>query len=244
MMVVPFFVWALLMQGEPAQKVELTRFSDRVVYVKGQTGEESVMFYNNKLALLDAGDKVRQGSGAIGELRFEDDGRVRFFSIARYRIAKVTPEERTLEVERFTRIRIQAKGMVVFLLPGGTRLVVQEGECYVELEDNLFHVRNAGFTEVRLSGHLVEETQELVPAGHQVTIPLFDPDLGEGPEPIVVREVGGFIVKTTGGYRFEEESGVLELSRPGPGEGMAFVAGARVYLKPGERIRFRLKSGR
>ena len=89
---------------ETVQKVEVTRFSDKVIIKDGETGKEVTKFYTNKMSLCSVGDRVRQGSGAISECRFEDDGLVRFFARARYRFAEMTDGSHVIDVEEFTRI--------------------------------------------------------------------------------------------------------------------------------------------
>ncbi len=246
MWIAPLFLWLGFFNGlipqEVIQKVEIFRFSDRVITVDGGTGKESVLFYNEKLALIEVGDEVRQGTGAISECRFQDDGCVRFFARARYRVGEQTEKRHVLLVEEFRRLLVKAKTNVVLLLPGGTRLTASFSECYLEREDNRITIRNAGPLDVLLAGHLVDEKERVMPGGHKITIPLYDPELDQERKPIVVREVAGMIVKTTGGYRFEEKPGLLVVSRPlGMEEGLACIGGSRVFLDPGETIIYRLK---
>jgi hypothetical protein len=225
-----------------AQKVELYRLSDRVVTRDGSTGKENVMFYNNKLALLGQGDEVRQGSGARSECRMEDDGRVRFFGRARYRFGELSREHYTILVEEFSRMLVKARSNMTLLLPGGSRLTMSFNDCYLERVGNLLHIRNFGASDIKLAGHLVPEEDRILPGGHKISIPLFDPDLEEEREPVVVREVAGMIVKTTGGYRFEEKPGIIVVSRPlGMEDGIACIGGTRVFLEPGETIIFRVR---
>lgn len=227
-------------QVEARQKVEVIRFSDRVVVKNNQTAEEKVLFFNNKLVILAEGDEVRQGSSAISECRFEDNGKLRFFASARYRFGTLSLEKHVIMVDDFTRIRVQSEEDVTMLLPGGTRLIAQKGECYIEKEGHFIKIRNAGFYEIKLSGHLVEPEDEVVPAGHSISIPLYDLELKDEKEPIVVREVAGRIVKTTGGYGFEEKPGFIIVRREGPDDGIACVGGTRLFLKPGEKIKIRM----
>jgi hypothetical protein len=232
-------IYAVLL-GQTPQKVELYRFSDRITVKNNRTAEETVMFYNNKMMLLSEDDEVRQGTSALSECRFEDDGRIRFFSRARFRFGTLSQEEHVVKVDEFTRILILPKDNITLLLPGGTRLSAEHGECYIEREALFMHIRNAGFYDVQLSGHLVLPEDSVVPAGHSISIPLYDPDLESEAEPIVVREVAGLIVKTTGGYEFEEMPGFILVSRPRLDAGIACVGGARVYLEPGEKLKLRL----
>jgi hypothetical protein len=232
-------LYAVVM-GQTPQKVELFRFSDRIVVKNNRTAEETIMFYNNKMMLLSEADEVRQGTSAISECRFEDDGRMRFFSRARFRFGTLSQEEHIVKVDEFTRILLLPKDNITLLLPGGTRLSAEHGECYIEREALFIHIRNAGFYDVHLSGHLVTPENTVVPAGHSLSIPLFDPELKDEAEPIVVREVAGLIVKTTGGYEFEEMPGFILVSRPGLDDGIACVGGARVFLEPGKKLKLRL----
>jgi hypothetical protein len=241
MVLSPLFLLLCVILGQSSQKVEVYRYSDRVMVREAATGKETVLFYNNKMSLLEEGDEVIQGSGGISECRFEDDGRVRFFSIATYQFGKLDLEEHIVRVLEFTRILIKAKQDVTLLLPGGTRLSTAHGDCHLEREGYLIHIRNAGFFEVRLSGHLVGQEDQVVPAGHSITVPIYDPSLREAAEPIVVREVAGMIVKTTGGYRIEEKPGIIIISRPDPEDGTACVGGVRVVLATGRQMTFRLK---
>jgi len=227
-------------QPQVPQKVEVIRFSDRVVVKNNQTAEEKVLFYNDKLAILAEGDEVRQGTSAISECRFEDEGILRFFSRARFRFGTLSREKHVIMVDDFTRVRVQAREDVTLLLPGGTRLITKMGDCYLEKDMDFIKIRNAGFYEIKLSGHLVDPEDEVVPAGHSISIPLYDLELRDEKEPIVVREVAGRIVKTTGGYSFEEKPGFIIVSRPDPADGMACVGGTRIFLKPGEKIKIRM----
>ena len=80
-------------------------------------------------------------------------------------------------MDEFTRILLLPKDNITLLLPGGTRLSAEHGECYIEREALFIHIRNAGFYDVHLSGHLVTPENTVVPAGHSLSIPLFDPEL-------------------------------------------------------------------
>jgi hypothetical protein len=241
MVITPLGIIFCLLLGQGGQKVEVYRYSDRVMVREGQTGKETVLFYNNKMVLLEKDDEVDQGSSAISESRFEDDGRVRFFSRAVYRFGDLALDRHVVRVFEFTRILVKAKEDVTLMLPGGTRLSTAHGDCYLEREGHLIHIRNAGFFDIKLSGHLVSEENQIAPPGHTITVPAFDPELRDQMEPIVVREVAGMIVKSAGGYRFEEKPSLIEVSRPGEDDGVAYVGGVRVRLAPGERVTFRLK---
>lgn len=220
------------------QKVQFYRFSDRVVTVDGRTGAETTLFYNDKFALLDEGDAVRQGSGAVSECRFQDDGKIRFFSRARWRVGEQRDDRHVILVEAFTRMLVKAKSNVTLLLPGGTRFATRFGECFLERVENRITLRNQGAFDIHLSGYLVPGDCRVLPGGHTVSIPLYEPGLEAEGSPVSVREVmGGMIVKITGGYRLEERPGVLVLSRPlGMEKGTAWIGGARVVLEPGERV--------
>ena len=87
---------------------------------------------------------------------------------------------------------------------------------------------------------MVKPEESEVPAGFTLSIPLYDPALKTENEPIVVREVAGLIVKTTGGYTFEEQPGFIIVSRPGLDEGIACVGGARIILDTGGSLKLRL----
>ena len=227
--------------AKAVQKVELYRFSDRVTVVKGGGGKETPLFYNNKVTLLDERDVVRQGSGAVSECRFQDGGKIRFFARACWRVGEQNDERHVILVEEFTRMLVKAKGEVVLLLPGGTRLSTRFGECFLERTDNRIEVRNQGAYDVHLAGYLVTGECRVLPGGHTVSIPLYDAGLEEEGTPVTVREVNGMIVKITGGYRLEERPGLLVLSRPlGKKKGSAWLGGARVVLEPGESVIFRL----
>jgi len=58
--------------------------------------------------------------------------------------------------------------------------------------------------------------------------------------PLTAKLVADMIVKTTGGYQFEEMPGFLLVSRPGLEEGTAYVGGSRIFLEPGEVLKLRL----
>jgi len=136
---------------------------------------------------------------------------------------------------------------MTFLLPGGTRLKVQSKEAHlideVDLtkEENRIYIRNHGSADVNLSGHLITEELQTITAGQRITIPLYDADLKDIAEPIVIREIEGMIVKTTGGYSFEEFPGHIRVFRPTTKDGVACIGGVRVFLKPGESIVLNLK---
>ncbi|MFH2001728.1 MAG: hypothetical protein ABIK28_18730, partial [Planctomycetota bacterium] len=200
----------------------------------------TTLFYNTKIVLMSENDEVLQGSSAISECRFEDNSKLRFFSRARYRLGSMNRDEHVILVDDFTRILLKSRDTVTVLLPGGTRMTSRASEVYLETEGHFIHIRNAGFYEVELSGYLVEPEDEILPAGHQIAIPMFGVELKEEKEPIVVREVAGMIIKTTGGYEFEEKPGFLIVSRPGLEDGLAYVGGARIKLDAGEKIRLRL----
>ena len=99
MMLAPLMTFIILFLADTAQKVEVTRFSDRVTVTNSRTGEETVLFYSNKLAILEEKDRVEQGSGAISVCRFEDDSRIRFFSNARYRFGELSKEKHLILVD-------------------------------------------------------------------------------------------------------------------------------------------------
>jgi len=240
MIFAPFLVMLSLGLAEDVQKVELYRFSDRVTVREGGTGKETVLFYDKKMILMDKEDEVVQGSQAISECRFEEDSRVRFFSRAVYRFGELSAEKKVIRIFNFTRILVKANDGLTLLMPGGTRVFLSNCDCYLEREGHVIHIRNAGPQEVGLSGHLVIEANRLLPAGNTISLPLFDPSLKDEAEPIVVREVAGMIVKSTGGYCFEEMPGQIEVSRPGPEDGTACVGGVTVFLDPGQRVVFRL----
>lgn len=221
------------------QKVEVIRFSDKVTVREGATGKETVLLYVNKFALLQEGDEIIQGSGGRTECRFQNQTRIMFFGRTRYRFGPQKQELHVVKVDEFSRLNITVMEDLTLHLPGGTRMEAVHSECYLYKEGNMMRIRNAGPMEIKLNGHLVKEEHKEVPAGHTVSIPLFDPELMDEMEPIVVREVAGIIVKTTGGYRLEERPGFLVISRPTGEEGIASVGGSRIFLLPGERVIYR-----
>lgn len=222
------------------QMAEIYRYSDRIVVKDSRTLKETTLFYNTKMVLLSEDDEVMQGSRGLSECRFEDNSKLRFFSRARYRLGPMNQNEHVILVDDFTRIKLKSRDTVTIILPGGTRMTSRASEVYLETEAHFINIRNAGFYEVELSGHLIDPEDEVVPAGHRIAIPMFGPELAEEKEPIVVREVAGMIIKTTGGYSFEEKPGFIIVSRPGLEDGVAYVAGARIRLEAGEKIRLRL----
>ena len=226
-------------EDSPAQKVEIIRFSDKVTVREGTTGKETVLLYPNKRSLLQEGDKVIQGSGGQSECNFQNQTRVMFFGRGRYHFGELSQSVHIVKVDEFSRLHATVKEDLTLILPGGTRLEATFGESYLYKEGNLIRIRNAGPMEIKLKGHLVKEEHEVVPSGHSISIPLFDPELIEELEPIVVREVSGVIVKTTGGYRMEEKPGFLVISRPTADEGLARIGGSRIFLYPGEKVIFR-----
>ena len=234
------FVWIALLTGEP-ERVEVTRFSDKVTVAFARTGQEKTLFYINKTILLEERDRVNQGSGAHSECRFEDGTLISFFSSASIRFEELVEKRHTVLLETFTRFRLNALNELVVILPGATRLSVQGGEAYVELDEGWIHVRNAGQNDLHLSGHLLEAKDRVVHPGERITIPVHDPELAGLLKPVVVRRVEGLMVKTTGSYRFEERPGFIRLFRSDTGDGTAVVGGARILLDPGEEMLLRLK---
>lgn len=237
-MLASLLMFLSLLGAAPQEKVEVTRFSDRVTVTFKDAEKETVLFYNSKLVVLEEKDRVDQGPQGVTVCRFADDSTIKFSSISRYSFEKLTPEKKTIRIDDFTHMILQLKGDLTLIMPGNTILDLHTGEVLITKKDRQFHIKNNSPAEITAQGPLVGKNPVTLGTGKQLSIPIFDLKAKAQLEPIVKREIEGVMVKTTGGYQFEEKTDRLIVSRPTTKDGLASVGGVRVFLQPGQTIVF------
>lgn len=233
---------ALMLQDRASEPVSpapsvatLTRHADPVAYLDGETREQRILFFWDKMVGLRVGDGLRQGVAGISDLHFHDDmSELRLYGQTHAIVEAATPEAHVIRVLDLRRALIHSRAARLELhLPGGTVLTATETVFRLSLDelDRRWVVQNSGPGEVRVNGPVVVPDVAAITAGMTTQIPLLEQPPAENGGPVLetVDAWQGRTIRLGPGVESTKNEGQLELG----GEGVAKVGGARIRVMNG-----------
>lgn len=217
----------------------LTRLSDPVAWLDGEAQAERPLFHFDKVAVLVAGDGLRQGPHGSSELALTRVfGTIRHFGETRLFVDPADGGGVMLRYEKLRRLHVQsAAAGLTLALPGGTRLRADSAANFqvaMDEFDRRITIRNAGPAEIRIDGPRRPGQVAAVAAGESVELPLLAGAL-ESPALAAGRtwRWQGREVRAEPTLSIVEGGDGLVLS----GMGTAVIGGARIRLPAGTSAR-------
>lgn len=229
---------SLLLPQEEAEAITVTRFSDEVVIYSAQLAAEKRLYYWEKRYNITKGDELRQGAGAVSEMRFADGTLIRSFHTTIIRPSGFEGGVRTIVFRAlFSAIVELGSDRTRIRLPGGVFFEGSNSHLTIEQRDEVAWVlKNSGPEVVKLDGlPRAAGVAELQP-GYRIVVPNLPP-LDRGPAGKIQEDVlSGLRVQAGDGIRLEHSAVGLVLSGTGPGDGIADIGGSRILVVAGYQL--------
>jgi hypothetical protein len=212
----------------------LTRLTDPVAFLDGESKSEKVLFHWEKKHELRFGDGFRQGVAGVSELYFPADHcQIRAHGDTHAFLVDSGADEHRLRVYTARRVRVEARETPVVLeLEGGVTITLAQTIMALALDerDHRWWLKNEGRGEIRVEAPRLPLGAASVPSGNELTLPLLrDEETATlGAPAAAAREVwDGHTIETVGEVTTTRRSNEIEFS----GSGTARVGGARIVIE-------------
>lgn len=234
----------VLLAMAPQEETEIiivTRFADEVVVYSAQTMQEKRLYYWDKRVNITYRDELRQGSGAISEMRFADGTLIRSFRNARIQPTGIEGGVRTIYLKEILQAIVElGDDRTRFRLPGGAFFEGSRSHFTIDKRDEAFMLKNSGPEVLKLEGLPRDAGVSELPPGYRIVVPVLPP-LDRGPTGTIKEDIlSGLRVQAGDGVSMDHSSVGIVLRGTGPGDGLADIGGARILVVYG----FQLHLGR